>query len=99
VKIPTIGIGAGPHCDGQVLVCYDLLGMYQDIQPKFVKRFAELGTAITAATRQYVAEIQGGAFPTAEHSFGPVGTSPETGATAVLRGDPPPFGPAGDDDA
>lgn len=53
VGIPTIGIGAGPDCDGQVLVCYDFLGMYQDVQPKFVKRFAELGDAVVAAMRDY----------------------------------------------
>ncbi len=70
VSVPTIGIGAGPHCDGQVLVCYDFLGMFRDLQPKFVKRFAELGEAVVQATRDYVDEVQRGSFPAAEHSFG-----------------------------
>ncbi len=70
VGVPTIGIGAGPDCDGQVLVCYDFLGMYSDVRPKFVKRFAELGDAIVAATQGYVSEVRSGAFPTADHSFG-----------------------------
>ena len=68
--VPTIGIGAGPHCDGQVLVCYDLLGMYRGMRPKFVKRYAELGDAVVDATRQYVDEVRSGAFPAPEHSFG-----------------------------
>src|SRR5690606_3263851 len=58
VSVPTIGIGAGPHCDGQVLVCYDFLGMYSEVRPKFVKRFAEIGEAIVDATHRYVAEVQ-----------------------------------------
>lgn len=70
VRIPTIGIGAGPDCDGQVLVCYDLLGMVRDFSPKFVKRFAELGAEVVSATRSYVAEVRAGSFPGAEHSFG-----------------------------
>ncbi|HET9957800.1 MAG TPA: 3-methyl-2-oxobutanoate hydroxymethyltransferase [Polyangiaceae bacterium] len=70
ITIPTIGIGAGPHCDGQVLVCYDFLGMYSDIRPKFVKRFAELGDCVAAAAQAYVSEVQSGAFPGIEHSFG-----------------------------
>ncbi len=69
VSIPTIGIGAGPSCDGQVLVCYDLLGMYKGLSPKFAKRFAEVGDAIVQATQQYVDEVGRGAFPAAEHSF------------------------------
>lgn len=70
VDVPTIGIGAGPHCDGQVLVCYDFLGMFRELQPKFVKRFAELGEAVVNATRDYVSEVQSGSFPAAAHSFG-----------------------------
>jgi len=70
VAVPTIGIGAGPHCDGQVLVCYDFLGMYRGMRPKFVKRYAELGDAVVDATRQYVDEVRSGAFPAPEHSFG-----------------------------
>ncbi|MFO0591261.1 MAG: 3-methyl-2-oxobutanoate hydroxymethyltransferase [Polyangiaceae bacterium] len=71
VSIPTIGIGAGPHCDGQVLVCYDLLGMYRDLKPKFAKRFAEVGDQIVGAVRAYVDEVQAHTFPGAEHSFKP----------------------------
>jgi 3-methyl-2-oxobutanoate hydroxymethyltransferase len=70
VAVPTIGIGAGPHCDGQVLVCYDFLGMFRGLKPKFVKRYAELGDAIVEATKQYVDEVRGGQFPTEAHSFG-----------------------------
>lgn len=73
VSIPTIGIGAGPSCDGQVLVCYDLLGMVRSLRPKFVKRYAELGDAIVEATRAYVADVASGAFPSAEHTFKPSG--------------------------
>jgi 3-methyl-2-oxobutanoate hydroxymethyltransferase len=70
VAIPTIGIGAGVHCDGQVLVCYDFLGMFRGMRPKFVKRYAELGDAIVEATRTYVEEVRSGAFPSDTYSFG-----------------------------
>lgn len=83
VDVPTIGIGAGPHCDGQVLVCYDFLGMYRDLRPKFVKRFAELGEAVVAATAAYVEEVRAGSFPAEEHSFG--GARPPTRSTTELR--------------
>jgi 3-methyl-2-oxobutanoate hydroxymethyltransferase len=69
LRIPTIGIGAGPECDGQVLVCYDLLGMFRALSPKFVKRYAELGDAIVNATQAYATEVRAGTFPSAEHSF------------------------------
>ncbi len=69
LSIPTIGIGAGKHCDGQVLVCYDLLGMNPDFKPKFVKRFAHLHGAITEAAGAYFAEVREGSFPDEEHSF------------------------------
>ena len=69
VKIPTIGIGAGPHCDGQVLVGHDLLGLFSDFQPRFVKRYANLADVVRAAVRSYCDEVQAGAFPDAEHSF------------------------------
>ncbi len=69
VSIPTIGIGAGAGCDGQVLVMHDLLGLEDRIAPKFVKRFAELGTQATEAFTQYVHEVRAGAFPTEKHSF------------------------------
>ncbi len=73
VGVPTIGIGAGAGCDGQVLVCYDLLGMYRDLSPKFAKRFGEIGDAIVQATQAYVSEVRGGTFPGPEHSFKPNG--------------------------
>jgi 3-methyl-2-oxobutanoate hydroxymethyltransferase len=69
LKIPTIGIGAGPTCDGQVLVLTDLLGMDASFTPRFVKRFAELGAEVTSAVGSYVAEVKGRAFPADEHSF------------------------------
>jgi 3-methyl-2-oxobutanoate hydroxymethyltransferase len=59
VSVPTIGIGAGPHCDGQVLVTYDMLGLTRGPIPKFAKRFAELGKAIETAAREYCAEVRG----------------------------------------
>lgn len=69
VGVPTIGIGAGARCDGQVLVCYDYLGLYDQLAPKFVKRFGDLATATREATRAYVREVKSGAFPANEHSF------------------------------
>jgi 3-methyl-2-oxobutanoate hydroxymethyltransferase len=100
VEIPTIGIGAGPHCDGQVLVCYDFLGMFREIQPKFVKRFAEVGNAVVAATERFVAEVREGSFPDAEHSFGmakPKAIGEPTGARAIVEEGPPAYGPATDE--
>jgi 3-methyl-2-oxobutanoate hydroxymethyltransferase len=69
VRVPTIGIGAGPHTDGQVLVSYDLLGLYGAVSPKFVKRFRDLGQEATQAVSEYVASVQAGQFPGPEHSF------------------------------
>ena len=69
LTIPTIGIGAGPACDGQVLVIHDILGLCEKYSPKFVKRYAELTPIISDAVRHYVAEVRGGEFPTEEHSF------------------------------
>ncbi len=102
LDIPTIGIGAGPHCDGQVLVCYDFLGMYRDIKPKFVKRFAELGDAVVDATARYVAEVQSGAFPDAAHSFGmarPHTRGEPTGEKPVVERAPAGYGPAEDENS
>jgi 3-methyl-2-oxobutanoate hydroxymethyltransferase len=70
VTIPTIGIGAGVGCDGQVLVCYDLLGLDERFQPKFVRRFAELAGAVRDAAGRYIAEVKAGSFPSAAESFG-----------------------------
>jgi len=72
LPIPTIGIGAGPACDGQVLVCYDLLGLTPNLRPKFVKRYAEFFAEGKAAAKRYCEEVRNGAFPGPEHSFGDV---------------------------
>ncbi len=69
IDIPTIGIGAGVHCDGQVLVCYDLLGLTPDLRPKFVKRYDELFDRGIAACRSFVAEVRARRFPTEDHTF------------------------------
>jgi 3-methyl-2-oxobutanoate hydroxymethyltransferase len=69
VSVPTIGIGAGPSCDGQVLVCYDLLGMNPDFKPKFVKRYGNLHGSITESAGAYFSEVRAGTFPDEEHSF------------------------------
>ncbi|WP_431298075.1 3-methyl-2-oxobutanoate hydroxymethyltransferase [Tabrizicola sp. BL-A-41-H6] len=69
LTIPTIGIGAGAACDGQVLVVDDMLGLFTDFRPKFVKRYAELGKAADEAIAAYAAEVRSGAFPASEHSF------------------------------
>jgi 3-methyl-2-oxobutanoate hydroxymethyltransferase len=71
VAIPTIGIGAGPSCDGQVLVVHDMLGLTTGRQPKFVKQYAQLGQAVTEAAKTYAREVEEGIFPGAEHSYGP----------------------------
>lgn len=69
LTIPTIGIGAGPACDGQVLVIHDILGLCEKYSPKFVKRYADLAPLISGAVKQYVDEVRSGDFPTEEHSF------------------------------
>ena len=69
VSVPTIGIGAGAGCDGQILVYQDMLGMFSDFTPKFVKRFGEVGPMMTEAFRQYVAEVESGAFPEEKHTY------------------------------
>jgi 3-methyl-2-oxobutanoate hydroxymethyltransferase len=69
LSIPTIGIGAGVHCDGQVLVCYDLLGLNPDFKPKFVKRYADLYGATRSAAETFFTEVRSEAFPDEEHSF------------------------------
>ncbi|MBK3736391.1 3-methyl-2-oxobutanoate hydroxymethyltransferase [Azospirillum brasilense] len=70
VTIPTIGIGASPACDGQVLVSDDMFGLFGEFQPKFVKRYAQLGTAIGEAAATYAAEVKARSFPGPEHCFG-----------------------------
>jgi 3-methyl-2-oxobutanoate hydroxymethyltransferase len=69
VKIPTIGIGAGSGCDGQVLVTHDMLGLFPDLRPRFVKQYADLGDAIQRAAADYCSEVRQGTFPTKEHGF------------------------------
>jgi 3-methyl-2-oxobutanoate hydroxymethyltransferase len=69
VQIPTIGIGAGIGCDGQVLVLYDMLGLNEGFAPKFLKRYAELGASVRAAVRDYAGEVRAGRYPGPEHSF------------------------------
>ncbi|MFA5882048.1 MAG: 3-methyl-2-oxobutanoate hydroxymethyltransferase, partial [Eubacteriales bacterium] len=69
IEVPTIGIGAGVDCDGQVLVIHDLLGLYSDISPKFVKRYASLHNTILEAVSQYKSDVKEGNFPGPEHSF------------------------------
>src|SRR4029077_9521597 len=63
LKIPTIGIGAGPHCDGQVLVSYDVLGIFDMFVPPFVRQYAQLGEVIVTAARNYANDVRQGAFP------------------------------------
>lgn len=69
LSIPTIGIGAGAGCDGQVLVIQDMLGMYSDFTPKFVRQYAKLNEPITQAVQNYIKEVREGVFPGAEHTF------------------------------
>lgn len=69
ISIPTIGIGAGAGCDGQILVYQDMLGMYSDFTPKFVKRYGEIGKAMKEAFKAYIEEIEQGTFPAEEHSY------------------------------
>jgi hypothetical protein len=69
VSIPTIGIGAGPHCSGQILVIYDMLGIYEGSVPKFVKKYDELGERMRAAISTYAREVREGRFPGMEHSY------------------------------
>ena len=70
VDVPTIGIGAGVGCDGQILVYQDMLGMFSDFTPKFVKRYANIGEAMKSAFKSYIDEVGEGVFPSAEHGYG-----------------------------
>jgi 3-methyl-2-oxobutanoate hydroxymethyltransferase len=69
ISIPTIGIGAGVHCDGQVLVIHDLAGLLGDFQPTFVKRYCDGRTLVSRAVQEYVHEVRNGEFPTEKHSY------------------------------
>ena len=69
LTIPTIGIGAGPHCDGQVLVLHDMLGLNEQFTPRFLKHYAKLGQTVREAVRAYASEVRDGTYPGKEHSF------------------------------
>jgi 3-methyl-2-oxobutanoate hydroxymethyltransferase len=69
ISIPTIGIGAGPYCDGQVLVLHDLLGLFDDFVPKFVKPYAHLKADVLQALGRYKAEVEQGKFPSDSESY------------------------------
>jgi 3-methyl-2-oxobutanoate hydroxymethyltransferase len=69
LRIPTIGIGAGPDCDGQVLVLHDMLGLNRDFKPRFLRRFAELGAQAEGGIAAYVAAVRAGEYPAPEHTF------------------------------
>ena len=69
IDIPTVGIGAGPHCDGQVLVVNDILGLNEEFSPRFVKHYAELGKEMSRAFDAYVEEVREGKFPDLDHSY------------------------------
>jgi len=88
LAIPTIGIGAGPHCDGQVLVCYDMLGLTPERVPKFVKKYETFYEKGKAAMEAYKREVQQGLFPAAAQSFGPIPerTTPPTGGVIQALG-------------
>lgn len=81
VPVPTIGIGASAECDGQVLVSEDLLGLFSDFTPKFVKRYAELGNQVSAAAAAYAEDVRARRFPAAEHCFG----APKTDGAEVRQ--------------
>lgn len=91
ISVPTIGIGAGAGCDGQVLVFHDMLGLFDQMQPRFVKRYAELGRIATEAVSSYAREVREGKFPAAEHSYGLSGSgvkepARDTESTQALGG-------------
>lgn len=69
ISIPTIGIGAGPYCDGQILVVYDMLGMFEDFKPKFVREYAQLSKIMKNAFKNYLKDVKLGNFPSKEESF------------------------------
>lgn len=69
LQIPTIGIGAGPYCDGQILVIHDILGLFESFRPRFARRFAELAPPIRTAVQQYISQVKTGGFPSLEESY------------------------------
>ncbi|MDJ0765606.1 MAG: 3-methyl-2-oxobutanoate hydroxymethyltransferase [Myxococcota bacterium] len=86
VPIPTIGIGAGPHCDGQVLVIYDMLGMNEGFAPKFLKQYAHLGQTIREAVTAYAEDVKHGLFPGPEHSVSMRDTKRKTQEAPIYGG-------------
>jgi len=106
LSIPTIGIGAGPHCDGQVLVVNDLLGLDPKFHPRFVKRYAELGRVISEAAARYAVEVRSGVFPAEEHAYHDrtVGSTPDASRAGTAADAAPPAArqasaPAREDDS
>jgi 3-methyl-2-oxobutanoate hydroxymethyltransferase len=81
VAVPTIGIGGSPACDGQILVIDDMLGLFAEFAPKFVKRYRQLGDEIRAAAREYANEVKEGRFPAAEHTY----SAPRRAKTAAAK--------------
>lgn len=69
LRIPVLSIGAGPHCDGQLLIVHDILGLFEAFTPRFVKRYAEVGKVMEEAFRSYLADVKDGTFPAAEHQY------------------------------
>ena len=69
ISVPTIGIGAGPHCDGQVLVVYDMLGLTEEFKPRFVRRYAEMADILRKAFREYTADVKAEKFPSQKESY------------------------------
>ena len=69
IPVPTIGIGAGPHCDGQVLVVYDMLGLTEEFKPRFVRRYTELAEIMRTAFREYIGDVKSRRFPTGKESY------------------------------
>ena len=69
ISIPTIGIGAGAECDGQVLVVHDMLGLNKEFKPRFLRRYADLDSNITEAVQQYISDIKSGEFPNEDEEY------------------------------
>jgi len=85
ISVPTIGIGAGSDCDGQILVSHDLLGLDESFSPKFVKQFANLAAECKRAVGEYISEVQSGEFPAKEHTFSEVAPTPRVVSSGDLK--------------
>ncbi|VAW42822.1 3-methyl-2-oxobutanoate hydroxymethyltransferase, partial [hydrothermal vent metagenome] len=85
LTIPTIGIGAGAGCDGQVLVYHDMLGLYDRLQPRFVKQYSALGEAVVTAVQAYCTEVRSRQFPAEEHTY-PMNAAEEAAFLAAVAG-------------